>query len=257
MPAPPALDTGNSLAIFLDFDGTLVNIAERPDLVQVPESLLTTIQQVHDELDGALALISGRSIADLDTLLAPLQLPIAGVHGVEHRDGSGALHSVSSSTIPEAVRERLTALVARDQTLILEDKGNSLALHYRQSPARESLIRAELQEIYTNLGQDFVLQDGKMVLELRPAGANKGTAIRKFMADSPFAGRKPIFIGDDITDEDAFHVVNQMNGYSVKVGPGEMESCARYELENVEAVRDWLQPLTHPETYLSVNPTKE
>jgi len=257
MSAPPPLDTGDPLAVFLDFDGTLVNIAERPDLVHVPKSLLTTIQEVHDELDGALALISGRSIADLDALLAPLQLPMAGVHGVEHRDGSGFFHSVKSSTIPQAVRERLTALVAADETLILEDKGNSLALHYRQSPARETLIRAELQEIYTDLGQDFILQHGKMVLELRPAGANKGTAIRKFMADPPFAGRRPVFIGDDITDEDAFQVINQLQGCSVKVGPGEPGSAARYKLEDVEAVRDWLRPLAHPENCESVMPAKE
>ena len=257
MSAPPQLDTRTPLAVFLDFDGTLVAIAERPDLVHVPDSLLTTIQAVHDELDGALALISGRSIADLDALLAPLQLPIAGVHGVEQRDGSGNVRSVESSAIPEAVRNRLKALVDMDKTLILEDKGSSLALHYRQSPARERLIRAELQKIYTDLGQDFVLQDGKMVLELRPAGANKGTAIRKFMADPPFAGRRPVFIGDDVTDEDAFKVINQINGCSVKVGPRETGSAARYELENVEAVRDWLRPLAHAENYQSVIPAKE
>jgi len=248
MSATPALNTLDRMAVFLDFDGTLVHIADRPDLVHVPPSLLTTIQEVYDRLDGALALISGRSIADLDALLMPLQLPVAGVHGIEHRDASGELQSSPASAIPEAVRQRVIALAATDPALILEDKVSSLALHYRQSPAMESLIRNELQEIFTDLGQDFILQDGKMMLELRPAGATKGTAVSKFMSEPPFAGRQPIFIGDDITDEDAFHVVNQMDGYSVKVGPRDRDSAARYELPDVAAVRDWLSPLAHPDT---------
>jgi trehalose 6-phosphate phosphatase len=247
MSAAPALDTTEALAVFLDFDGTLVHIAERPELVQVPESLLTIIQTVHDRLDGALALISGRSIADLDHLLAPLHLPVAGVHGIEHRNGEGELLSSPSATIPQSVRQRMTDLAATDPALVLEDKGNSLALHYRQSPGQEALIRAELEEIFTDLGQDFVLQDGKMVLEVRPAGATKGTAVQRFMSESPFKGRRPIFIGDDVTDEDAFRIVNEMGGYSVKVGPENSASAARYWLENVAAVRDWLEPLADRE----------
>lgn len=247
MPAAPTLNATEPIAVFLDFDGTLVNIAERPDLVHVPATLLTTIQAVHDCLDGALAVISGRSIADLDALLAPLQLPMAGVHGIEHRDQAGQTHSEKSSSIPEAVRRRIVELAKVDPGLVLEDKGSSLALHYRQSPARESLIRTELRTIYEDLDQDFILQDGKMVLEIRPNGANKGTAVEKFLANPPFAGRRPVFIGDDVTDEDAFRMVNQMNGYSVKVGAKDPASAARYELKDVDAVRAWLDPLAHPE----------
>ncbi len=239
----PVLDTAERLAVFLDFDGTLVNLAERPELVDVPKNLLTTIQAVHDRLDGALALISGRSVRDLDGLLAPLQLPLAGVHGIEHRDGSGELKTSPIATIPETVRQCLENLAATDPALILEDKGNSLALHYRQSPDQEIRIRAELQNIFSDLGQDFILQDGKMVLEVRPSGATKGTAVRRFMSDAPFKGRCPIFIGDDITDEDAFQVVNEMGGYSVKVGPQNSTSAAHYRLRDVAAVRDWLNPL--------------
>ncbi len=247
MSAAPALNTTERMAVFLDFDGTLVHIADHPDLVHVPASLLTTIQEVHDQLDGALALISGRSIADLDALLAPLQLPVAGVHGIEHRNGSGEQLAVSATAIPDVIRQRMTKLAAVDEGLRLEDKGKSLALHFRQAPAREALIRAELQEIFTDLGQDFILQDGKMVLELRPSGADKGTAVTRFMSEPPFAGRRPIFIGDDITDEDAFRIVNQMDGYSVKVGLRDSASAARYQLEDVGAVREWLNPLAHPE----------
>jgi trehalose 6-phosphate phosphatase len=243
MSAAPELDKSERHAVFLDFDGTLVDIASKPDRVSVPESLLTTIQSVHDRLDGALALVSGRSIADLDALVDPLHLPIAGVHGIEHRDGFGKTRSESSTVIPENVREHMRKLAESDAGLILEDKGISLALHYRLAPERESFIRADLEEIFTHLGQDFILQDGKMVLELRPAGASKGTAVRKFMSSEPFAGRRPIFIGDDITDEDAFEVVNELGGYSVKVGPRDQATLARFELKNVAAVRDWLKPL--------------
>jgi len=246
MSAPPILNTTEPIAVFLDFDGTLVNIARRPELVKVPATLLTTIQAVHDQLNGALALISGRSIGDLDALLAPLQLPVAGVHGDEHRDHSGVLNASKSVAIPETVHRRLANLVAIDPALILEDKKSSIALHYRQSPHRETLIRAELKDIFEDLDQDFILQDGKMVIEIRPKGANKGTAVERFLAHPPFAGRRPIFIGDDITDEDAFRVVNKLNGYSIKVGPRDSASVARYELEDVGAVRDWLEPLVRP-----------
>ena len=246
MPAAPTLNVAEPIAVFLDFDGTLVDIAERPDLVSVPATLLTTIQEVHDRLDGALAVISGRSIADLDALLAPLQLPMAGVHGIEHRDQTGHLSSEHSSTIPASVHRRMIELAENDPGLILEDKGSSLALHYRQSPARESLIRAELKTIFENFNQDFVLLEGKMVIEIRPNGADKGTAVEKFLANPPFTGRRPIFIGDDITDEDAFRVVNRLKGYSIKVGPKDPDSAALYELEDVNAVRDWLEPIVHP-----------
>ena len=247
MPAAPILDSAEPIAVFLDFDGTLVDIADRPDLVSVPASLVTTIRQVRDRLNGALAVISGRSIEDLDALLAPLQLPVAGVHGSEHRDQTGHRSPRSRSGIPASVRRRMIDLAKSDPGLILEDKGSSLALHYRQSPARESLIRAELKTIFAGLDQDFVLLDGKMVIEIRPDGVNKGTAVEKFLANPPFTGRRPIFIGDDITDEDAFRVVNRLNGYSIRVGPRNPESEAVYELKDVNAVRDWLEPLARPE----------
>jgi trehalose 6-phosphate phosphatase len=243
MSIKPELKISERMAMFLDFDGTLVDIAEQPDLVQISAELLETLQQAHDQLAGALAFITGRSISDLDQLLSPLRLPTAGVHGLEYRDDSGIMYPIPPIGMPEHVRDRLITIAASDPGLILEDKGCSLAMHYRQSPTKESFIRDELENIFSELGPDFVLQNGKMVLELRPAVATKGTAVRKFMSAPPFAGRRPVFIGDDITDEDAFRVVNELQGYSVRVGDGCGISAARYTLPDVAAVHDWIIPL--------------
>ena len=229
--------------MFLDFDGTLVDIAERPDLVKIPAELLTTLQGAHTQLAGAVAFISGRAIANLDELLSPLRLPTAGVHGLEYRDNSGNMHPIQPDKIPRPVRARLISIAASDNGLILEDKGHSLAIHYRQSPDKKQFVRDELEDIFSDLGPDFILQDGKMVLEVRPATASKGTAIGKFMSEQPFAGRIPVFIGDDITDEDAFRAVNEMQGYSVRVGAICQKSAARYTLPDVAAVHDWITPL--------------
>jgi trehalose 6-phosphate phosphatase len=240
MPAPPVPQIPDQVAIFLDFDGTLVSIVARPDLVEIPPGLLESLQTAHACLSGALALVTGRSIADLDRLIEPLRLPTAGVHGLEYRDNSGIMYGGIHVAIPGEVRNRLAALETKDPGLILEDKGASLAMHYRQSPEQENAVRAEFEAIAAELGQEFVLQSGKMVVELRPSGATKGTAVRKFMSASPFAGRQPIFVGDDITDEDAFRVVNEMRGHSIRVGSDSYDTVARFTLPDVSAVQRWL-----------------
>lgn len=239
----PEFRLTDRMAVFLDFDGTLVDIVQRPDLVLIPAGLGETLMAVHDRLGGALAVITGRAIADLDQLLTPVRLPAAGVHGLEYRDNSGIMYADSPTTIPEHVRNRLLALAASAPGLILEDKGVSLAMHYRQAPDKEAIIRDELAAIGAELGTDFVLQDGKMVIELRPGNATKGTAVRKFMSEPPFAGRRPIFIGDDITDEDAFRVVNEMHGHSIIVGAVDDFSAARFALPDVSAVQSWIDPV--------------
>lgn len=240
MPKMPEPQISGRVAIFLDFDGTLVNIADRPDLVRIPAELLHALQDAHDRLSGALALITGRSISDLDRLIAPVSLPMAGVHGLEYRHKSGIMYESPHVAIPDQVRDRLAVLEASDPGLILEDKGASLAMHYRQAPSQQDAVHAAFTAIVAELGQEFVLQEGKMVVELRPGGATKGTAVRKFMSAAPFAGRRPVFIGDDITDEDAFSVVNEMQGYSIKVGPDWDDSAARFTLPDVFAVQQWL-----------------
>ncbi|MFW2404784.1 MAG: trehalose-phosphatase [Gammaproteobacteria bacterium] len=247
MSVAPQLDSFDKIALFLDFDGTLVHIVDRPDLTHVPESLLATLSDVHAALGGALALVTGRSIADLDKLTDPLQLPAAGVHGLEYRDGSGPVHAVTTRSFPDWAREELTQLAESADGLLTEDKGHGMAIHFRLAPDREEPVRAAVRRIAARLGPDFVMQNGKMVFELRPACATKGTAVARFMEAPPYAGRQPVFVGDDVTDEDAFKVVNEMGGISIKVGRIDEESAARFELEDVSAVRNWLAPLSRHE----------
>jgi len=244
MAAAPILNPTDHVAIFLDFDGTLVHIVERPDLAHAPTALLATLEDAYAALDGALALITGRSIASLDALTAPLRLPAAGVHGIEYRGATGAVQSLTTTDFPAWAKADMAALAAGHPGLLLEDKGHGAALHYRGAPALEATVRAAMNDLSAKLGPDFVVQDGKMVVELRPACASKGTAVENFMSEAPFAGRRPIFIGDDVTDEDAFEVVNEMGGYSIRVGDPEPDSAARFQLEDVDAVRNWLLPLT-------------
>jgi len=244
MTAAPNFAASDRVAVFLDFDGTLVPIADRPDLAQAPASLQATLRDAHAALNGALALITGRSIASLDALLRPLRLPAAGVHGMEFRDAAGTVRSVAASEVPEWTRARLRQLCDTQPGLLLEDKVYGLALHFRQAPDLEQRVRTEMADIAARLGADFVTQNGKMVVELRPSCATKGTAVTWFMSQPPFTGRRPIFIGDDITDEDAFRTVNEMGGYSIKVGERDPGSAAGHNLRDVTAVREWLIPLT-------------
>ena len=242
--AAPYFDPADRVALFLDFDGTLVHIVDRPDLTHVPASLLATLGEAHQSLDGALALITGRSIADLDRLMDPLRLPAAGVHGLEYRDDTGVTRASTTTLFPDWAREELVKLAARADGLLTEDKGHGMAIHYRLAPEREPEIREAVDRIAARLGPDFLLQNGNMVIELRPACASKGTAVTRFMAEPPFAGRRPVFVGDDVTDEDAFGIVNELGGYSIKVGRRDAASAARYELEDVGAVRNWLIALS-------------
>jgi trehalose 6-phosphate phosphatase len=241
--ALPEVDP-DSLAIFLDLDGTLVDIAQQPHLVEIPESLLAALDAAHTRLTGALAIISGRTIASLDELLAPLRLPTAGVHGLEYRDGGGRIHHMLNVEIPAECRQSMKALVESNKGLLLEDKGSCLTLHYRQNPAKEALVKNKMAAMMDRIGPGFTLQNGKMIVELRPTGINKGTAIETFMAIAPFIGRKPVFIGDDTTDEDGFAVINNIGGYSVRVSPNPTQTEAKYAMPDVSTVREWLDSIS-------------
>jgi len=201
--------------------------------------------KAHQFLGGALAIVTGRPLADLDRLLKPLILPAAGIHGIEHRDNSGHIESRCQTAIPDAARSRLQALAARDSRLVLEDKGYSLGLHFRQAPELETAVRSMFDEISATLGANFSVQNGKMVLELRPVGIDKGSAIEKFMSEAPFSGRHAIFIGDDVTDEDAFLTVNRRHGTSIRVGKPDAGSAAKFNLPDVADVHAWLEQIIH------------
>ena len=166
-------------------------------------------------------------------------LPAAGQHGLERRNGRGELwkHHVASETLSLA-RGRLAELTARHRELLVEDKGLSLALHYRAAPHLEREMHDAMRALVAELGDGYAVQPGKLVLELRPVGANKGEAIATFMGEPPFRGRVPVFIGDDATDEHGFAAVNAMGGHSLKVGDG--ATIARWHLPDVHAVERWL-----------------
>ncbi len=236
--AVPALAPG--WAFFLDIDGTLLDIAHRPDAVAVDAELLALLTRLHSASGGALALISGRSIADIDRLFAPLRFASAGQHGAERRDARGRIHrrAVSSARLG-AAREHLAALAAEHAGLVLEDKGASLALHYRMAPQLAERVRLAARDAVAALGTEFDLQEGKMVVEIKPSGRDKGSAIAEFMHEAPFAGKCPLFLGDDLGDEFGFALVNRAGGHAVKIGTG--ASCARWRLADAAAVRAWLR----------------
>jgi trehalose 6-phosphate phosphatase len=205
--------------LFLDVDGTLLDIAPTPDAVVVDPSLVQLMKRVRDVLDGALALVSGRSLAQLDALFAPIRWPAAGLHGLERRDASGRIHQAGpSDPALDAARHSLADVVAHAPGALLEDKGRSLALHYRAAPALEHVLRCEIRAIGARLGSDFHVLEGRRVLELKPVAATKARAIESFLAEAPFAGRRPMFIGDDITDLDGFAAVEAAGGVSIAVG---------------------------------------
>lgn len=226
-------------AIFLDMDGTLLEHVERPDAIRSDAALGKLLAELDAVTGGALALISGRPVAVLDALFAPLELAVAGQHGIERRDARRTVHRHKFPLEPlrRAVRQ-LGEFAAGHAGLLLEDKGHSLALHYRLAPELAGAAREAVTRALATLGPEFEMQSGKLVFEIKPGGRDKGTAIEEFMAEPPFAGRLPVFIGDDATDEYGFEIVNRIGGHSIKVGPG--PSSARWRLADAAAVRVWL-----------------
>jgi trehalose 6-phosphate phosphatase len=224
-------------ALFLDFDGTLIDLAESPDAVVVEPDLRAVLTNLLAGLNGAVAIVSGRPIDAIDRLLAPLRLPVAGVHGAERRNARGELAYAPIVSLAR-IEERMAALVARFPLLLVEFKRGALALHYRRVPEARATCLSELQEVLAAC-PGAVLLEGKMVIEIKPQGANKATAIRDFLEEPPFRGRRPVFAGDDVTDEVAFGYVQEHNGVGIKVGAG--PSVARERLATPDALRDALR----------------
>lgn len=236
---PPA---ERNWAYFIDVDGTLVPIAPRPSDARVGRDMHRLIIHVHRATGGALALLSGRAIDDVDAIFRHRILPIAGLHGIERRGAGGRLTQHGPAPVRlDGAREELAGIVARHAGLLLEDKGRSLALHYRQAPRLASYAHRVMRALAAHTGPAYELQRGKKVIELKPAGWSKGDAVRAFMRERPFRGRRPVFIGDDTTDEHGFAAVNALGGHSIKVGRG--PTCATWRLTGVSAVHRWLEPL--------------
>lgn len=241
MTAPSALPEWDvRRALFLDVDGTLLEIMGHPDEVLATPRLKQLLAAASRSLGGALALVSGRSIASLDRIFAPLSLPAAGLHGLERRDATGRVHyPVGYAGRIAAARSDLVDFVQSEPGLLLEDKGATLALHYRNAPSLEDECRRRIAVALRTAGEEFHIQQGKMVLELKPSGHDKGTAVQALMAEAPFRGRQPVFIGDDVTDEDGFRAVNALGGISIRVGAC-TGSAARLVAADVPGILDWL-----------------
>lgn len=225
------------IALFLDFDGTLVEIAPRPDLVRVDPGLVPVLEALRSRLGGAVAIVTGRPVAVIDDFLAPAAFDVAGLHGVERRV-DGVLTGGSPADHPE-LRARigqLRAMVADLDAVLIEDKGASVAVHWRlATPADAGRAEAAVTAVAAGLAGAYRLQLGKAVGEIVPASATKAHAIRAFLKNAPYAGRRAVFLGDDRTDEIAFAGVAEAGGLGIRVGPGATAAARR--LADPEAVR--------------------
>lgn len=235
-PAPPA-DLLAGASLFLDFDGTLVEIAERPDAVRVDARLGAVIARLHARLDGRIAVITGRGAAEVGALLAA-DVVIVGSHGMEFAGPGRARRLPARPVALDAVLDAMRALAARHPGVIVEDKPLGAVLHFRQCPG----AGAECERLAAELARrhGLQLQPGKMMVEVRAAGGDKGSAIRALMREPEMAGTRPVFMGDDHTDEPGFAAAADLGGAGVLVGEWR-ETAARYRLEGVEATLAWLE----------------
>ncbi|SPA46351.1 trehalose-6-phosphate phosphatase [Cupriavidus taiwanensis] len=239
MPQLPLIEPNT--ALFLDFDGTLADLAPRPELVQVEPELVGTLRTLYQRLDGALAVISGRPIIELDHFLQPLQLPAAGIHGAEFRTDGGMVTKTPAPGL-EPLIPHLEALVHAYPALRLERKSVAVAIHYRQAPELAGIVDAAVTDVLRHaVGLEAL--PGKMVVEIKPAGVDKGDAIAAFMKAAPFAERVPLFAGDDMTDEPGFAAVRKLGGLGVLVG--QRETVATVTVPGPAALRSWLHRSAH------------
>jgi trehalose 6-phosphate phosphatase len=224
--------------LFLDFDGTLADLAPRPDLVHVEPELVGTLRALHASLGGALAIISGRPVHEIDHFLSPLVLSAAGVHGAEVRDmlGDGQIRQTVMPSL-EPLQPTLEYLVLNYPGLQIERKSAAVAVHYRAVPELEAIVRGTLADAVKEIA-GLELLPGKMVVEIKSASVSKGGAIAEFMRSPAFTRRKPLFAGDDVTDEDGFVAVQRLGGAGILVG--QRESAATISVTGPAALRCWL-----------------
>ncbi len=230
----PLLTTAH--ALFLDFDGTLTELAPRPDAVRVASGLVPTLTALHAQLGGALAIVTGRPQADIDHFLSPLRLPTASEHGALYRFKDTTYRAMPALDLTP-VWQAAQALAADHAGLLVEQKSASVALHFRQVPHLQALCHDTMQNAMQALDGAELLA-GKLVFEVKHKGVHKGQAIRDFMEQAPFAGRTPVFVGDDVTDEAGFAAVHHLGGWSIKVGQG--PTVAQHRCMTPAALRGWL-----------------
>ncbi|WP_324750556.1 trehalose-phosphatase [Sphingomonas sp. LY54] len=233
----PPLGLLDGAALFLDFDGTLVELAETPAAIRVGAHLEPLLHRLHARLEGRLAIVSGRAIADLEKHLDCAALAVSGSHGLELRLGDGTSLPLSVPPGLAEAKAATRAFAAGVPGLLVEEKPFGVALHYRQAPDAADAAEALMRDVAASTG--LTLQLGKMVAELRPHGSDKGDALKAFMREPEFAGARPVFVGDDLTDEHAFAAAAELGGGGVLVGP-QRETAARWQLPGVGAVAEWL-----------------
>jgi len=228
--------------LFLDVDGTLIDFTDSPFNPHASDELKRLLSTVSGRLGGALALVSGRSIETLDALFDPLRLPAAGLHGVERRTPSGVTENgAPPSARLDCARAALRRLVDSHPGTLLEDKDRTLALHFRLAPGTGGVLQLAVDAIAADLGPDYEIQAGDLVLEIKPRGMDKGEAVKAFLAESPFRGRVPVYVGDDLTDLNGLRVVENLGGIAIAVGD---RIAGTYRLEDPAAVRAWLRGFT-------------
>ncbi|WP_170848964.1 trehalose-phosphatase [Paracoccus aminovorans] len=251
--APPPLPAPATWAFFLDLDGTLLDLAARPDAVSPEGGLAGMLVRLERMVSGALALVTGRAVEFVDELFPEQRFTVAGLHGAELRPSP----SLAGHLLPpppgtgDAAAFRAAQDLARDRALplpgvLFEDKGRAFALHYRQAPEQRDAVARIMAEALALAGTGHRLRDGKCVVELGPAGQDKGMIVRNLMGSAPFQGRYPVAAGDDLTDEAMFRAVNALGGLSVRVGPEEAlaRSAASTGIETPGAFRSWLRGMT-------------
>jgi trehalose 6-phosphate phosphatase len=239
LPAPPLpVDTAR-WALLLDVDGTLLDFADDPLAVEVSPSLLDLLHRLHQALDGALALVSGRGLNDLDRLFDHPRWAMTGLHGLQLRHADGGFRRIDVAPEQrEHMREAARSLAARFEGVQLEDKEWAVALHCMRTPAQLSELHEAARELLHNL-PGYELQAGRRVVEFKPAGMDKGRAVQELLGCGPFVGRTPVYLGDDLTDEHAFAVINQQHGISVRVGSRD-PTLAHFTLPGPAAASIWL-----------------
>jgi trehalose 6-phosphate phosphatase len=228
-----------SVALFLDVDGTLLDLAARPDEVVTPVGLVKTLAEAERKLAGALALISGRSIDDIDQLFTPLRLRVSGVHGAEIRfDPDGSTAPAVANGLPQSLLAALRRAVESFPGAFVEDKRFSFTVHYRLAPSAEGPLRNIVEGLVDSIPTRVDIMDAHCAIEIKSPCFDKGGAIATFLSTSTFSGRKPIFVGDDTTDESGFALVSARGGCAYSVGrprPGAIGSFSA-----PQAVRGWL-----------------